>query len=649
MRFIKEKYQQTKHHHKNFLLLFLTALLTPLLVFSFYSIFPPKVLAENQGENQLLDQPFIAEIWGLLNKDSVQVEIDPKIPVSVRFLETKFPLKNSIKIEPKNLLNPNTSYSVKLTVKNWLGINSEKVFRQTTKAFPEIVETLPSTGSLNVLPNSILKFKLDQTLTKGNFYLIAAPKADFSITLNEGKIVAKPKKPLQQGVKYSYKLFLKSENFPETLVTSGELTTITPLEILSLDPADGNDLVLKQQPLQIKFNKIVNKKTFEQGLKLEPKTDLILSWVDDQTVSLKPTSVWLSATKYTANLDSSIKSTDQSHLATKTITFTTVGPVKVVSFSPTGAYPYLTSPIVVNFNQPVDQESAKSHFRIEPNVAGIFSFSGNQLVFKPNKLNSLTEYKVNLTGGILSLGGENSVETFSNSFTTTSEQNRVIGYSVQGKPIKATYFGIGPKKILLIGSLHGNESNTGKMLDSWISYLRANQNQIAKDRTFVILPYTNPDGVGKNQRFNANGVDLNRNWDTPQWQALTYLQNKSYPTGGGSTPFSEPESQALRNLILAEQPNKIITYHSSANMVIGDGISQAFGDWYAAKTGYTRVSGDNESDSNMSALGYIITGTLEDWATIRNLTTLVVEFISQTQNEYSRNLPALKGLLTYPL
>jgi hypothetical protein len=49
----------------------------------------------------------------------------------------------------------------------------------------------------------------------------------------------------------------------------------------------------------------------------------------------------------------------------------------------------------------------------------------------------------------------------------------------------------------------------------------------------------------------------------------------------------------------------------------------------------------------MSALGYVITGTFEDWSQRLGNITLIVEFISATANEYQRNYPALKGLLNY--
>jgi predicted deacylase len=321
----------------------------------------------------------------------------------------------------------------------------------------------------------------------------------------------------------------------------------------------------------------------------------------------------------------------------------------VVGFSPTGSAANNLTSVNVSFDQPVDQVSAQTNFSINPPVSGGFSWNGNTLVFKPSSpLPPLVTYTVTILKGVKSIGGEDSVQQFSGSFTTTSERLKTIGYSVKKRAITAYYFGNGPKKILLIGTMHGNEANTGNMLTSWIGYLRANQNQIGLDRTFIIVPFASPDGRATGNRFNANNVDLNRNFDLPDWQSLTYWQNRSYPNGGGSAPFSEPESRALRDLVIAENPSLSISYHSNANLVIGDGIAQAFGDWYSNLTGYIRSQSSGE-ESDVSAVGYVITGTYEEWATKRGVPTLVIEFISQTANEYSRNLPALKGLLTYPI
>ena len=90
-----------------------------------------------------------------------------------------------------------------------------------------------------------------------------------------------------------------------------------------------------------------------------------------------------------------------------------------------------------------------------------------------------------------------------------------------------------------------------------------------------IIPAANPDGqfliTGHNGRFaaadiptdtdtipgrfNANGVDLNRNWDCA-WRETAVWRDE--PISGGTRPFSEPESQNLRDFLLAQQPVLVV-------------------------------------------------------------------------------------------
>lgn len=80
---------------------------------------------------------------------------------------------------------------------------------------------------------------------------------------------------------------------------------------------------------------------------------------------------------------------------------------------------------------------------------------------------------------------------------------------------------------------------------------------------FYIIPVANPDGYvytwttdrlwRKNRRPNSNGtfgVDLNRNWGF-QWGGPGASTSPGNETYRGTGPFSEPETQALRDFILA--------------------------------------------------------------------------------------------------
>jgi hypothetical protein len=80
----------------------------------------------------------------------------------------------------------------------------------------------------------------------------------------------------------------------------------------------------------------------------------------------------------------------------------------------------------------------------------------------------------------------------------------------------------------------------------------------------MVVPCWNPDGLQAGTRYNANGVDLNRNFPTG-WNP-----HSDEPPGPG--PLSEPESQALHSLILEIQPRKIVSLHWALAELDADGL-----------------------------------------------------------------------------
>ncbi|HOE03567.1 MAG TPA: M14 family zinc carboxypeptidase, partial [Anaerolineaceae bacterium] len=93
-----------------------------------------------------------------------------------------------------------------------------------------------------------------------------------------------------------------------------------------------------------------------------------------------------------------------------------------------------------------------------------------------------------------------------------------IGYSVEGRPLEVYQFGNGPKERLIVAGIHGGyEWNTVALAEEMIAYLLENPDLISPEVTLYILKNMNPDGFAKAHdatgRANANGVDLNRNFD----------------------------------------------------------------------------------------------------------------------------------------
>ena len=92
----------------------------------------------------------------------------------------------------------------------------------------------------------------------------------------------------------------------------------------------------------------------------------------------------------------------------------------------------------------------------------------------------------------------------------------------------------------------------------------------------------NPDGLQRHTRQNAHLVDLNRNSS----QGRRFLGGPGTPYYAGPAAFSEPETRAIRALILRERPAVTVWYHQPFGLVDrpetgGDGISRA----------YARISG----------------------------------------------------------
>ena len=128
--------------------------------------------------------------------------------------------------------------------------------------------------------------------------------------------------------------------------------------------------------------------------------------------------------------------------------------------------------------------------------------------------------------------------------------SEVIGHSVQGRPIALTRVGEAEatRRVLAVGCIHGNEpAGRGIVADL--------QRASPEPGTQLLLVRDmNPDGFAHHERTNARGVDLNRN-SPEQW------------AGAGARPWSEPETRAIRDLVLREQPTLSIYYHQPFGLV----------------------------------------------------------------------------------
>lgn len=239
----------------------------------------------------------------------------------------------------------------------------------------------------------------------------------------------------------------------------------------------------------------------------------------------------------------------------------------------------------------------------------------------------------------------------------------VIGHSVEGREIIAYTYGTGSTPLLFVGGVHGGyEWNAVVLANTYKNYLDIHPESIPSTMTITVIPSLNPDGVysvthkegeisetdiidGVDTalgRTNANGVDLNRNFDC-HWQPEAVW--RSAPIGAGGAAFSEPESIALSKYIAKFNPVSVIFWHSQSGAVYAsecdDGILPVTIDImhaYASAAGYGEVE---KFDA------YPVTGDAEGWLASIGIPAITVELTTHSDIEWKENLSGIEAVVQY--
>jgi len=141
----------------------------------------------------------------------------------------------------------------------------------------------------------------------------------------------------------------------------------------------------------------------------------------------------------------------------------------------------------------------------------------------------------------------------------------VQGVSVEERAIACRVYGSGPETVLIVGAIHGNEPASGTLAWQLWSHLEGRPSALDGTRC-IVVPVANPDGLARNTRTNARGVDLNRNFATPNWR-----RRRTH----GPKPLSEPETHYIADLIRRHTPDRIVQIHQPLNCVDWDGPARA--------------------------------------------------------------------------
>ncbi len=137
-------------------------------------------------------------------------------------------------------------------------------------------------------------------------------------------------------------------------------------------------------------------------------------------------------------------------------------------------------------------------------------------------------------------------------------------------------------RVLVLGGIHGDEMSSSALVFNWIGLATKPVADMPQAIHWRFIPSLNPDGLfaRPSKRVNARGVDLNRNFPTPNWErdARLYWEKRTqrdprrWP---GPQPLSEPESRFLHEQMDHFKPNLIVSVHAPFGLLDFDGPAVA--------------------------------------------------------------------------
>jgi hypothetical protein len=223
-----------------------------------------------------------------------------------------------------------------------------------------------------------------------------------------------------------------------------------------------------------------------------------------------------------------------------------------------------------------------------------------------------------------------------------------LGTSQAGAPLTLYSIGDSTRRVLIVGGQHGGpEVNTVQLASALLDWFDTYPEALRGLQLDVLLA-ANPDGLAAGSRQFRSGVDPNRNWGGADWRADAYDSNAVFRVGlGGPEPFSEPETRALGDFIVAARPVFIVNYHSAGGFMFGgrDGDAGALSAAYADASGYPWPGGSGAGAGQRSPLPYSASGSMNAWLRQVSVPSILVELSTARSAEIERNLNAVLAVL----
>lgn len=448
---------------------------------------------------------------------------------------------------------------------------------------------------------------------------------------------------LEQGKEYELSIQRNFKGSADKEVASKSITILEPVRVINRSIEMDTTVYNRPDSLELEFDKeLSNAKIELVSLKDGQQTTIAssteLSTPHKLIVRFNPddipreASIELRTTGLEA-VDGSV--VDQPVL----VKFSTSGGPKVQSVN-IGTHDVSTNQIVINFDQELEANQNIANLIKVNGLESTIRITDSRIIISIINLGKCSAFDINISSGLSSKHGIKSTESWKYNSRTRCYEVRQIGTSVQGRPINAYFFGNGSNTILYTGAIHGNELSSKYIMDDWISELSNNPDKIPSNKQIVVVPVVNPDSTAVAKRYNANNINLNRNFPTANWVSNIQVAGGNTEQGaGGSSALSEPESTALANFTRQLSPSFVVTYHSAGSIVNSNdaGNSVSIGREYARLARYRFVA---NAETN-AVFGLEMSGTYEDWLAEIGIPAILLEMPNNTGKFFTSNKSAI--------
>lgn len=262
------------------------------------------------------------------------------------------------------------------------------------------------------------------------------------------------------------------------------------------------------------------------------------------------------------------------------------------------------------------------------------------------------------------------LKSFVTNVKSTYASVKVIGRSVLGKNIYGVFFNYNPSNrwVIVTAGIHAREHLSTDLVVKQIADLLKSNKVLKYNIAFV--PQVNPDGadivingigglsvdvqkrllaINKSTNFtlykaNANGVDLNNNFNANWWSKFTKNYSPSSQGFYGSYPHSEPEVKALVSLTTYLNPFMTISYHLKGEEIYFDFFQSV--NKYVLDAKVAKVFADS-TGYTVKCTQHVSSGGYKDWCVKLGISSLTIELgddkfnhpypKSELKNIYNKN------------